>query len=118
MDVHTGTIEEVSGDPAFVLRERTKAATSVDGVRSEPLLDGTMDDALEATAVDRELRHVVTGIDAAGFTPDFLTVAIKIVELIGADRDVVELLEQAEAGELAHGVRQRIDADAELADGI
>jgi len=60
----------------------------------------------------------MAGIDAAGFAPDFLAVAIEIIKLVGADRDVVELLQQAEAGEFADRMRQRIDADAELADGV
>src|SRR5260221_6161491 len=68
--------------------------------------------------MDRKLRHVMPGIDAAGFAPDFLAVAIEVIKLVGADRDVVELLQQAEASEFADRVRQRIDADAEFTDGV
>src|SRR5258707_6186992 len=68
--------------------------------------------------MNRELRHVVTGVDAAGFAPDFLAMAVEIIKFVGAYRDVVELLQQAEAGEFADRMRQGIDADAELADGI
>src|ERR1700730_10009520 len=68
--------------------------------------------------MDRELRHVVTGIDAAGFLPDFLAVAIEIIQHVGADRGFVEFLQQAEAGEFADRMRQRVDADAEFADGV
>src|SRR5712672_1028225 len=60
----------------------------------------------------------MAGIDAAGFAPDFLAVAIEIIEHVGADRDLVELLQQAEAGKLADRMRQRIDADAEFANLI
>src|ERR1700688_2973484 len=60
----------------------------------------------------------MAGIDAAGFAPDFLAMAIEVIKLVGADRDVVELLQQAEAGEFADRMRQRIDADAEFADGV
>ena len=52
------------------------------------------------------------------FAPDFLAVAIEIVKHVGADRDVVELLQQAEAREFADRMRQRVDADAEFADGV
>src|SRR6202166_3887773 len=58
------------------------------------------------------------GIDAAGFAPDFLAVAIEVIKLVGADRDVIELLQQAEAGKFANRMRQGIDADAEFADGV
>src|ERR1700686_389921 len=60
----------------------------------------------------------MAGIDAAGFAPDFLAMAIEVIKLVGADRDVVELLQQAEAGEFADRMRQRVDADAEFADGV
>lgn len=63
---------------------------------AEPLLDSAMDDALKPTPVDRELRHIVVSVDAAGFAPDLLTVAIEVIELVGADRDVVEFLKQTE----------------------
>src|SRR3954471_9051354 len=118
VDMRASTIEEIRRDAAFVLRERTEPATSVDRLRPEPLLDGAMNDALKATAVDRKLRHVVAGIDSAGFAPDLLAVAVEVIELVGADCDVVELLQQAETCELTHCVRQRVDANAKLADGI
>ena len=53
-----------------------------------------------------------------GFAPDFLAMAVEIVKFVGADRDVVELLQQAETGEFADCMRQGIDADAEFADGV
>src|SRR5712671_815618 len=68
--------------------------------------------------MNRKLRHVMAGVDAAGFAPDLLAMAIEIVKHIGADRDVVELLQQAEAGKFTDRMRQRIDADAEFADGV
>src|SRR5258706_2288162 len=68
--------------------------------------------------MDRKMRHVMPGIDAAGFAPDFLAVAIEVIKLAGADRDVVKLLQQAEAGKFADRMRQRIDADAEFPDGV
>ena len=84
----------------------------------EPLLDGAMDHALQAAAMDRELRHVVAGIEAARLAPDFLAVAVEIVQFVGADRDGVEPVQQPEAGQFADRMRQRVDADAEFADGV
>ena len=90
----------------------------MDRVLAQPLLDGAMDHALQPAAMDRELRHVMAGIDAARIAPDFLAVAIEIIQHVGADRDVVELLQQPETGEFADRMRQRVDADAEFADGV
>src|SRR3984885_15680185 len=111
-------IEEMRGDAAFVLGEGAEPAAGVNRLRPQPFLDGAMDHALQPTAMDRELRHVMAGIDAAGLAPDFLAMAVEIIKHIGADRDVIELLQQPETGEFADRMRQRVDADAEFADGV
>src|ERR1700722_5231317 len=116
--VASRAIEEVRGDAALVLAEGPEPTTGVDGVRSQPFLDGPMNHALQPAAMDRELRHVMAGVDTADVAPDFLAMAIEIIEHIGADRAVVALWQQAEAGEFADRMRQRIDADAEFADRI
>src|ERR1700687_2963709 len=92
LDMAAGAIEEIGGYPALVLAEGAEPAAGVDGSLTQPLLDGAVDHALQPAAMDRELRHVVAGIDTAGFAPDFLAVAVEIIKLVGADRDVVELL--------------------------
>ncbi len=117
-DMGAGAVEEMRDHAALVLRERAEPATGVDGLRAEPFLDGAMDDALQAAAMDRELRHVVTGIEAARLAPDFLAVTVEIIQLIGADRGGVEPVQQAEAGQFADRMRQRVDADAEFADAV
>src|ERR1700722_8317554 len=111
-------IEEMRGDAALVLAEGPEPAAGVNRVRAQPFLDGAVNHALQPAAMDRELRHVMAGVDAADVAPDFLAMAIEIIEHIGADRDVVELLQQTKAGEFADRMRQRIDADAEFADRI
>ncbi len=55
---------------------------------------------------------------AAQLVPDFLPEAVEIEQLVGADRHRVEPLEQAEFLQLLDRVRQRVDADAKLADAI
>ena len=60
----------------------------------------------------------MTGIDAADVAPDFLAVTIEIIQHVGTNSDVVELLQQAETGQFADCMRQRVDADAELPDGV
>src|SRR5438876_9498647 len=90
----------------------------MDRIPPQPLFDGAVDHALQPATMNRELRHVMAGIDAARFAPDFLAVAIEVVKHVGADRDIIEPLQQAEAGEFAELMRPRIDADAEFADAI
>src|SRR5580692_2107839 len=92
--------------------------TGVDDFLAEPFLDRPKNDVLQAPAVDRELRYVMAGIDAANVAPDFLTMAVEIIKHVGADRDVIELLQETEPGEFADRMRQRVDADAEFADGV
>ena len=116
--VGAGPIEEIRRDAALVLGEGAEPAAGVNRLRSEPLLDSAVDHALQPAAVNRELRHVMTGIDAAGLAPDLLAVTIEIIEDVGADRGIVELLQQPEAGELADRMRKRIDSVAEFADGV
>src|SRR6185437_2046312 len=57
-------------------------------------------------------------VDAADIAPYFLAMTIQIVENVGADRHVIELLQQAERGELSNRMRQCIDAYAKLADRL
>jgi len=118
LDMAAGAIEEIGCHATFVLGEGAEPAAGVDRILAQPLLDGAVDHALQPAAMDRELRHVVAGIDAAHVAPDFLAVAIEVIKHVGADRDVIELLQEAEAGELADRMWQRIDTDAELPDRI
>ena len=85
---------------------------------AEPRAHRLIDHALQAAAVNGELRHVEAGIDAARLAPDLLAEAVGVEQLVGADGDGVEPLQQAELLELLDGVRQRVDADAELADAV
>jgi hypothetical protein len=66
--------------------------------------------------VDRELRHVEAGVEAAGLAPDLLAEAVDVDELLGADRDPVDGGQEVERNEFLDRVRQRVDADAESAD--
>src|ERR1043165_306933 len=77
-----------------------------------------IDHVLQLAAVNGELRHLEAGVEPTQFAPDFLPEAVEIEQLVGADGDRVEPLEEAELLELLDRVRQRVDADAELADGV
>src|ERR1700722_18468231 len=106
------------GHSALVLGKGAEAMTGVNDFLAETFFDRLKDDVLQAPAMDRELRHVMAGVDATNVAPDFLAMAVEIIKHVGADRDVVELLQKTEACEFADRMRQRVDADAELADGV
>src|SRR4029079_4217150 len=93
LDMRAGAVEEMRDHAAFVLGEGAEPAAGMDDVFAEAIFDGAMDDALQATAMDRELRHVVTGAEAARLAPDFLAMAVEIVQIIGANRDRIELVQ-------------------------
>src|ERR1700704_6692455 len=118
--VHMGAaaVEEISGDATLVLRKRAEPAAGADRIAAEPFDHRLMNDALQAAAVDRELRHVVAGIQPALFVPHLLAVARQIEQLCGTDGDGIEPIEQADTGEFADRMWQSVDADAELADGV
>jgi hypothetical protein len=111
-------VEEPRRDAALVLPEGAEAAAGTDRSRAEAFTRRLMDDALQTPAMDRELRHVVAGVEAARLAPDLLAEAVGVDQLVGPDRDRVEPLHQAELAQFLDGVRQRVDADAELADGF
>ena len=89
-DMRAGAVEEMRDHAAFMLREGAEPAAGVDRLATQPFLDGAMDHALQAAAMDRELRHVVAGAEAARLAPDFLAVAVEVIQLVGADRGRIE----------------------------
>ena len=111
-------VEEVRGDAAIVLSEGAEPAIQMNARFTQAGARRLVDDVLQPAAMDRELRNVVAGIEAARLAPDLLAEAIGIDELVGADRDRVEPVEQAEVGKLFDRMRERIDADAKLADRV
>jgi hypothetical protein len=75
-----------------------------------------VDDGLQPAPVDRELRHIETRIHAARLPPDLLAEAVHVDELFRADGHAVERLQQIQRRQFADRMRQRVDADAKLAD--
>src|SRR6185436_14497978 len=116
--VRAVAVEEPGGDAAFVLGEAAEPVAGVQAAFAEPRAHRLMDHALEPAAMHGELRHVIAGVDAARLAPDLLAEAVGVDQLVGADRDGVEPLQQAELLQLLDRVRQRVDADAKLADAL
>ena len=110
-----GAVEEIGGDAAFVLGIGAEPVAGVEAIFAEPRPRRLIDHAVQAAAMDRELRHVVAGVEPARLAPDLLAEAVHVEQLVGADRHCVEALQEAEPRKLLDGMRQRVDADAELA---
>src|SRR6516165_3484198 len=68
--------------------------------------------------MDGELRHLVAGIGATQLAPDLLPEAVGVEQLVGSDPHRVEAFEQPELAQFFDRMRQRIDADAELTNGV
>jgi threonine dehydratase len=71
---------------------------------------------MQIGAVDRKLRPAVPGESAARIAKDHLPEAIAVDDFPRRHRQPRELRFQAELVELAHRVRQQVDADAERPD--
>src|SRR3954447_9768514 len=91
-----GAIEKISGDTGVVLPERAEAVAHMEALFAEPRARRLVNHALQAPSMDRELRHVVAGIEPARFAPNLLPEAIGVGELARADRDRVEPFQQPE----------------------
>src|SRR6185437_14981949 len=86
------------------------------GVLAQALPRCIEQDLVEVGAMDRELRPVVAGVAAAQVADDRRAVAAVVGERARLDRVRGELVGEAELAELAHAVRQEVDADAERMD--
>ena len=111
-------VEEIAGHAAFILAEGAEPVAGVDARFAEPRPHRMVNDALQPPAMDGELRHVVAGIGAARLAPDLLAEAVGVDQLVGPDRRRIEPVEQPEPRQLLDRVRQRVDADAELANAV
>src|SRR5579883_2123449 len=71
---------------------------------------------LEIASVNRDLRPVVSGAAAEFFRVDVLAEAVEERGLLREHAALGERGFEAELAQLAHGVRQEIDADADRSD--
>src|SRR5262245_30578028 len=85
---------------------------------AEALAYGFIYHRLQPAPVDRELRVLKTRIGAARLAPDLLADAVHVEQFVSPDPDLVESWKEPELGELFDRMRQRVDADAELAHAI
>ena len=100
-------------DPLLV--EADQPAAGVDAVGPQPVEHRAMEHALQLAAVDADLRHVVAGVEcrAVPATPSGRSDCSRSARGCGCRPG--QCRQQAERRQLLDGVRQHVDADAELA---
>src|SRR6266516_2458328 len=111
-------VEEIGAHAGFVLAKVAEPMAGVNARFAEPRAERLIDDGLQPAAMDRKLRHLITGVGAAQFAPDLLPEAVGVEQLVGSDPDRVEAIEQPQLRQFLDGMGQRVDADAELANDI
>ena len=85
---------------------------------AEPLQHGLVEYLQQLTAMNRELGPVIARGAAARLGPDALAVFGVEDQLAGGNADRGEAVQQTKFGQLANRMRQDVDADAQLTDGV
>jgi len=111
-------VEEIGAHAAFILAKMSEAMAGMDARLAEPGAYRLVDDRLQPAAMDGELRHLVAGIGAAQLAPDLLPEAVGVEQLVGSDPHRVEAIEQPQLRQFLDRMGQRVDADAELTNGV
>lgn len=107
---------EMERDARSVLVDLDAAMAELDRVLAKPLLHGGEEHVVQIGAMDRELRPVVAGEAAARLLVDELAMTAVEGELARLDGARGQRILQAKFGQLAHGVRQQVDADSQRQD--
>ena len=106
-------IVEVNDDARAVLIDLEAAMREPHGVAAQARSHRIEHHLVQVGAMDRKLRPVVAGEAAARLLVDELAVAAVEGELARLDGVRGQRLLQAELAQLAHGMRQQVDADAQ-----
>src|SRR5205085_2312752 len=80
--VRAVTVEEIGGDAGVILAESAEAMAGVNALSADAFAHRVVDHALQPAAMNRKLRHVITGVEAARLAPDLLAEAIGVEQLI------------------------------------
>jgi hypothetical protein len=111
-------VKEIGAHAGLILAKMPEPVVGVDARLAEAGADRLVDDRLQPAAMDGKLRHLIAGVGAAQLAPDLLPEAVGIEQLVGADSRRIEAIEQPQVRQFLDGMGQRIDADAELANGV
>src|SRR5262245_56715684 len=108
-------VEEIGSDAALVLGEATEPMAAKNARLANAGAHGIMNDALQAAAMNGELRILIARVEPAGLPPDLLPEAVGVNELVCADTRRIESVKQAKLRQFLDGVGERVDANPELA---
>src|SRR5262245_31692734 len=103
---------ERRGDPMRVLRHLAQLMRGMNMVRTDPGSSCLIEHPLQLATMDGKLRIIITSLETARFTPEFLAEAVGVDQLRGANRDAIERLQEAEICQFLNRVWERVDADA------
>ncbi len=106
----------MQGGAALVLLHAHAAAVGMDRVGAQALERSFVKQAVQLATRKADLGQGVAGMAAARLLVDELPEAVEKHAFLVFDADGFELLLQAQRRQLAHGVRQQCDADAEFLD--
>ncbi len=104
------------GGAVLVLLDRGRFAIGDDRVRAQPLLDRVVEDEMQLAAMDADFRERIAGELAALLPVNELAEAVVEAALAVLDAGLEQRVAEAERAELAHGMRQQRDADAQFLD--
>src|SRR3954465_2426527 len=113
-----GRSEEIRGHPAFARAKRAEPMSGMNARLAKPGAHRLPDHRLQPAAVDGELRDVIARIGPAQLAPYLLAETVGVEQLVGSDPHRIEPIEQSKLGQFLDCMRQGVDADAELADGV
>ena len=108
-------VDEAGHDGTLVLHEPDQVVAAVVMLGTQPLDHRGVEQPQQPAPVHRDLGPAEARRHAPGLTPDALAVAVVHHQLTGADARGIELVEQAQLGQLADGVGKHVDAHAQLA---
>jgi hypothetical protein len=107
-------VHEPSLHAARALVETREMVPRVHARRAESIEHRPMEYAEQRAPMHGELRPAVAGGQPARLTPDLPAVLGKVDQVGGGNRHGIQIIEQPELRELAGGVREHVDPDAQL----
>ena len=106
---------EVGANSIRVLFEADESMTRQHRRGAESLAYCLQQQCLQLAA---DLRHRESGVQPAASAHDLRPEPMCVAEILRANPDLVEAIEQRELSQFLHGKRQQIDADTQLADRV
>src|SRR6266508_1127891 len=105
---------ECRGDTMRVLRHIVKLMGCMNIVLADPCPGRLIEHPLQLTTMDGQLRIIIARIETTRFAPEFLAESVGVDQLIGANSDAIERVEETEFCKFFDRVWERVNTDAEF----